>query len=457
MVASGVNDDSNGAARPKNMSIDVLQMCGLSLDSSSCEEALSPIRLANRSENRSAKRSASRAAHCSQHRSAPRSAPRSSHCSWGGSRAAVSLVVLLGIVLGIGCSNRSAPAVPEGQEINPELISMLGMVAKAQSEGEYPLAAFLLDSISVRYPDHSRVEFFRGVQFDGTGFEADAKSAYERSRELDPSFPGAWHNLGTIYAREHSYRQALNAYQEAVRLEPTAAAWQGVGNAYFELGRVDSAEVALRNALKIDGAIPAIRLALASVLDKQGRTDAALEALAPCASTTIDSACAKEYAVQLMKKGQMTAALDSLRLVQEIRPWDKEVYFSLGQALAANGLDSEAEESRIAFAEIDSLDRQIFRLNERIALNPGSLRDRLELADNYRIAGRPMDAARTLNSALVLAPNNLHIRNNIGVLLLESEQYEDARRQFEFILAADSTFTSAQRNLQRIDSMGIPR
>ncbi|NNE35960.1 MAG: tetratricopeptide repeat protein, partial [Rhodothermales bacterium] len=232
----------------------------------------------------------------------------------------------------------------------------------------------------------------------------------------------------------------------------TAGAWQGVGNALFELGEVDSAEVALRRAIELDvNSVPA-RLALASILDKKGAASQAEDVLVSCAPVSYDTECAKEYAILLMKRGASASARDTLMSLVQSRSWDKEVYFTLAQALAAEGDPDGAELMRTRFGEIESVDGEIFRLQERIRLNPSSLRERFELADRYRAVGRTLDAARTLNAATVLAPGNMNIRNNIGVLLLESEQPAAAAEQFKAILRIDPAFDAARTNLERAES-----
>jgi thioredoxin-like negative regulator of GroEL len=58
-----------------------------------------------------------------------------------------------------------------------------------------------------------------------------------------------------------------------------------------------------------------------------------------------------------------------------------------------------------------------------------------------------------LSAALALAPNNLNIRNNIALLLMNSDQPEPAAEQFRLILRMDSTFTGAKENLRRAEAM----
>ncbi len=352
-------------------------------------------------------------------------------------------------VSGLSGCTRPAPERPTRTSIDPLSQKIMTAIATAQSAGEYAGAAVLLDSLSARLPRDAAVEFLRGVQFEETGFRSEAIEAYKRSRDIDPEFPGAWHNLGRVYALTHSYRDALSAFQQAVRLQPVPGALQGVGNAWFELGETDSAEVALQRALEMDSQHVASRLALANVLEKKGDADAIEHILAPCGATSYDSECAKEFAMQLIRAGKTGAAVDSLELILPERPWDKEVFFALAQALAAEGRNAEAEEARTRFSEIEATDADIFRLQERISLSPESLRERLELADRYRNLGRTMDAARTLSAALVLAPNNLNIRNNIGLLLLNSNQAEAAAQQFQFIIRMDSTSIAAKSNLAK--------
>ena len=351
------------------------------------------------------------------------------------------------LAIGIGCAEKGdAPDVAAGREPGDRVLQA---VALAQQSGQYAMAGAMIDSLAARFPMSARVAFLRGAQYDLTGFEDKAIAEYEKARDIDDTFAGAWHNLGSAFARQRQYGQALTAFQKAAALEPTAGAYQGVGNTWFELGEADSAVAALRKAIELDPSSVPVRLSLASIYRSKGETESEREVLAPCAAVSFDTECARDYSQVLLREGKAPAALDSLSKLVVERPWDKQVYFAYARSLDATGRRREAQSARERFAEIEAVDKEIFRMRERIALNPESLRDRFELADLYRKVGRPLDAVNTLEAALVLAPGNLHIRNNIGLLLLDSEQPEAAAIVFRQIMAIDSSFTPAYQNLER--------
>lgn len=61
-----------------------------------------------------------------------------------------------------------------------------------------------------------------------------AKKNYERAMKLDPKYPEAINNLGTIYYAEKSYRRAIGLYKRALRSsEPSASIDANLGAAYF--------------------------------------------------------------------------------------------------------------------------------------------------------------------------------------------------------------------------------
>jgi tetratricopeptide (TPR) repeat protein len=62
-----------------------------------------------------------------------------------------------------------------------------------------------------------------------------------------------WNNLGDDYKKAGRYDKAIEAYQEAIRLEPEYAwHWSSLGDAYKEAGQYDKAIEAYQEAIRIE-------------------------------------------------------------------------------------------------------------------------------------------------------------------------------------------------------------
>ena len=80
-----------------------------------------------------------------------------------------------------------------------------------------------------------------------------AKKNYQRAMKLDPKYPEAINNLGTIYYAEKSYRRSIGYYKKALRYSsPTASIYANLGAAYFARKNYKQASEYYEEALKLD-------------------------------------------------------------------------------------------------------------------------------------------------------------------------------------------------------------
>lgn len=80
-----------------------------------------------------------------------------------------------------------------------------------------------------------------------------AKKNYERAIKLDPKYPEAINNLGTIYYAQKSYKRAISYYKRALRISsPSASIYANLGAAYFGRKDYKHASEWYEEALKLD-------------------------------------------------------------------------------------------------------------------------------------------------------------------------------------------------------------
>jgi len=85
-----------------------------------------------------------------------------------------------------------------------------------------------------------------------SGQYKEALAAYEEAIKLDPNFAIAY-NKGNALSDLKRHEEALAAYEQALRLDPKAAfAWNGKGNALYSLKRYEEALAAYEQALRLD-------------------------------------------------------------------------------------------------------------------------------------------------------------------------------------------------------------
>lgn len=71
-------------------------------------------------------------------------------------------------------------------------------------------------------PQSAAAWYFLGKTYYDDGCYSLAEDALYRSRRLDPAFPGAPHQLGTLFGDLGKFDEAMRWYDEALRLKPNA-------------------------------------------------------------------------------------------------------------------------------------------------------------------------------------------------------------------------------------------
>lgn len=89
----------------------------------------------------------------------------------------------------------------------------------------------------------------------------------------------AYNRLGILYAQQKAYEDAIECFEIAQSLEPSASSLHNVGLIYFETGNYEKAALAFEQAISMESDLAARHIAYAKVLEKLGRTKRMIEAL----------------------------------------------------------------------------------------------------------------------------------------------------------------------------------
>lgn len=82
----------------------------------------------------------------------------------------------------------------------------------------------------------------------------------------------AYNRLGILYAKQQQYNDAIECFEIAQSLEPSASSLHNVGLIYLEVGQLEKAQQAFEQALELEGDVAARHIAYAKVLELQGNT-----------------------------------------------------------------------------------------------------------------------------------------------------------------------------------------
>lgn len=80
----------------------------------------------------------------------------------------------------------------------------------------------------------------------------------------------AYNRLGILYAKQRAYQDAIECFEIAQSLEPSASSLHNVGLIYFETGVYDKAALAFEQALEMESSLAARHVAYAKVQEKLG-------------------------------------------------------------------------------------------------------------------------------------------------------------------------------------------
>lgn len=80
----------------------------------------------------------------------------------------------------------------------------------------------------------------------------------------------AYNRLGILYAKQQAYSDAIECFEIAQSLEPSASSLHNVGLIYFETEKYDKAALAFEQAISMEEDVPSRHIAYAKVQEKLG-------------------------------------------------------------------------------------------------------------------------------------------------------------------------------------------
>jgi tetratricopeptide (TPR) repeat protein len=89
----------------------------------------------------------------------------------------------------------------------------------------------------------------------------------------------AYNRLGILYAKQRAYSDAIECFEIAQSLEPSASSLHNVGLIYYETGQFDKAAIAFEQAIEMESGLAARHIAYAKVQEKLGHTKRMIDSL----------------------------------------------------------------------------------------------------------------------------------------------------------------------------------
>jgi tetratricopeptide (TPR) repeat protein len=87
---------------------------------------------------------------------------------------------------------------------------------------------------------------------------------------VDERNAAAYNRLGILYAKQRAFNDAIECFEIAQSLEPSASSLHNVGLIYYETGQFEKAAIAFEQAIEMESDLAARYIAYAKVQEKMG-------------------------------------------------------------------------------------------------------------------------------------------------------------------------------------------
>ncbi len=358
-----------------------------------------------------------------------------------------------------GCGRSGEPARHfDVQPMTPRVERLLQEGSEALRRHAFVRALALADSVDAVAPGLADVPFLRARIYSELARLGEADSLYRRVLEIRPDYPGAWHNLGNTAFRQQRYSEAIEYYRRELETHKDAQPWRGIGRAYVELGKTDSARFAFERAITVDSTLHQGHFSLALLLEDLGDLEGALASANRAVALEPDNQEYRYYAASyLVRLGRPEDAIAPLAQVIEEWPWHQGANYNMAQALIRTGRTKDGRAYQERAEMLRDLQAQISHHENTVRVQPMNAHAHAGLGTLLRRAGRYNDAVHAYQVALFLEPSNLEYRNNLAVLHLLRRDTTFAILAFEEIVRIDSTNIHAWINLGSLHAMSGDR
>ncbi len=96
---------------------------------------------------------------------------------------------------------------------------------------------------------------------------------------IDKKNAAAYNRLGILYAKQKEYKDAIDCFEIASSIEPSASSLHNLGLIYYETENWEKAATAFEHALKLEDGLAARHIAFAKVQEKLGNNGLVIQSL----------------------------------------------------------------------------------------------------------------------------------------------------------------------------------
>lgn len=286
---------------------------------------------------------------------------------------------------------------------NPDVLNLLGLVA--QAKGIHNEAVELFYKAVCEAPTHAPFYFNLALSLDLWDKPHEALDNYRKALKIDPGIKEAWNNIGTLCQKLGQAAEAETAYRRAAALDSEYA------EPRVNLARMKKDLSELKALAK---RFPHDALSLYFLADEHYRAG--------------EYDLAAEYAAQASANAPTDAEIKILSglicLAQE-NTAEARICFQKALALDPRSVPALVNLANLetAAGEYETAEKHYKRALE---LSPQNLDAHINYADMLYRQKRLPEALEEYRTAVVIDPGIPEISNNLGVILKDIGEYEEA-------------------------------
>ncbi len=299
------------------------------------------------------------------------------------------------------------------------------------------------------------------------GYWRNSEALFQHAIAMTEDNPVAHNQLGTAFFNQGKMDEAINQYQEAVRLQPSYAdPYYNLGNALVKNGQTDEAIRQFQEYIDLNPNDPFAHYNLATAFYNEGQLDEAISQYREAIHSEPGYVDAhNNLGIALGRKGQLDEAIKQFREVIRLKPDFAEAYDNLGiallnqnqiggaisqfqEAIRLNGNNAPAHNNLgIALDREGRTDEAISQYQQAIRLAPGYAQAYNNLGADFAARGRFDEAIADYRQAIQIDSNRPETFFRLGMALGQSGRIQEAVAQYREALRLNPDLTLALNNL----------